>query len=219
MSDRETLKQQAAITAVNHLPQDGIIGVGTGSTVRYFIEALAKIKGRYRGAVASSDDTRALLQQHHIPIIALNSAGTLPVYVDGADECNRHRQLIKGGGGALTREKVIAAASQQFICIADQHKHVDILGGYPLPVEVIPMARSYVARELVKLGGNPVWREHYLTDNGNPILDVHNLEIKQPIQLECTINQIAGVISVGLFAQRPADILILGRESGPDIIG
>ncbi len=218
MSDQETLKQQAAIAAIDYLPQDGIIGVGTGSTVNYFIQALAQIKGRYRGAVASSEATAALLQQHHIPVIELNSAGTLPVYVDGADECNPHRQLIKGGGGALTREKVIAAASQQFICIADQHKHVTILGEYPLPVEVIPMARSYVARELVKLGGNPVWREHYLTDNGNPILDVHGLEIMQPVSLEQSLNQIAGVVSIGLFAQRPADILILGCDNGPDII-
>ena len=159
------------------------------------------------------------MRQHHIPVIALNSAGTLPVYVDGADECNRHRQLLKGGGGALTREKVIAAASQQFICIAEQHKQVAILGEYPLPVEVIPMARSYVARELVKLGGNPVWREHYLTDNGNPILDVHSLEIMQPVSLEQKLNQIAGVVGVGLFAQRPADMLILGCGSGrPDIV-
>jgi ribose 5-phosphate isomerase A len=218
MQDQEQLKQQAAKAAIDHLPQDGIIGIGTGSTISYFIQALAAIKGRYRGAVSSSDATTALLQQHHIPVIPLNSAGTLPVYVDGADECNRHRQLIKGGGGALTREKVIAAASRQFICIADQHKQVDILGGYPLPVEVIPMARSYVARELVKLGGNPVWREDYVTDNGNPILDVHQLEIMQPAHLECTINQIAGVVSVGLFAQRPADMLILGCHDGPMII-
>ncbi|MEM6405866.1 MAG: ribose-5-phosphate isomerase RpiA [Pseudomonadota bacterium] len=218
MSDHEPLKQQAAVAAIDYLPQDGIIGVGTGSTVRYFIEALAKIKGRYRGAVASSEATATLLRHYHIPIIELNTAGTLPVYVDGADECNRHRQLIKGGGGALTREKVIAAASRQFICIADQHKQVKVLGEYPLPVEVIPMARSYVARELVKLGGNPVWREDYLTDNHNPILDVHGLEIMQPLQLEQTINQIAGVVSVGLFAQRPADILILGCENGPDVI-
>ncbi|MEL6710950.1 MAG: ribose-5-phosphate isomerase RpiA [Pseudomonadota bacterium] len=218
MSDHESLKQQAAIAAIDYLPQDGIIGVGTGSTVRYFIEALAKIKGRYRGAVASSETTATLLRHYHIPIIELNTAGTLPVYVDGADECNHHRQLIKGGGGALTREKVIAAASQQFICIADQHKQVRVLGEYPLPVEVIPMARSYVARELVKLGGNPVWREDYLTDNHNPVLDVHGLEIMQPLQLEQTINQIAGVVSVGLFAQRPADMLILGCDNGPDII-
>ena len=212
------LKQQAATAAIDMLPPDGIIGVGTGSTVRYFIEALATIKGRFDGAVSSSEATTALLRSHHIPIIELNSAGTLPVYVDGADECNRHLQLIKGGGGALTREKVIAAASQRFICIADCHKRVDRLGTFPLPIEVIPMARSYVAREIAKLQGNPVLREQYVTDNGNVLLDVHGLEIMQPMELERTLNQIPGVVSVGLFAIRPADTLILGSPDGPQIV-
>ena len=218
MHTQDQLKQQAAEAAIDLLPEDGIIGVGTGTTIRYFIEALAAIKHRFEGAVSSSEATTALLKSHRIPVMELNNTGPLELYVDGADECNRHLQLIKGGGGALTREKVIAAASKQFICIVDQQKQVDILGGYPLPVEVIPMARSYVARELVKMQGNPVLREHSVTDNGNTILDVHGLDIMEAIKLETAINQIPGVVSVGLFALRPADILIIGRETGPEII-
>jgi ribose 5-phosphate isomerase A len=220
MDDRMTqdeLKQQAAIAAMDYLPDGGVIGVGTGSTVNHFIDALATVKGRYEGAVSSSDASTARLKSHGIPVLDLNAAGELEVYVDGADESNRHLQLIKGGGGALTREKIIAAASKTFVCIADASKLVDVLGSFPLPVEVIPMARSYVARELVKLGGTPVWREHFVTDNGNLILDVHNLEILEPAKLETTINQIVGVVTVGLFANRGADVLILGSEQGPKI--
>ena len=218
MHTQDQLKQQAAEAAISLLPDEGIIGVGTGTTIRYFIEALSAIKHRFEGAVSSSEATTALLKAHRIPVMELNNTGPLDLYVDGADECNRHLQLIKGGGGALTREKVIAAASKQFICIVDQHKQVDLLGRFPLPVEVIPMARSYVARELVKMQGNPVFREQCVTDNGNVILDVQGLEIMQATQLETDINQIPGVVSVGLFALRPADILIVGREAGPDII-
>jgi ribose 5-phosphate isomerase A len=218
MQSREDLKRQAAEAAIELLPYDGVIGVGTGSTVHYFIEALAKVKDRFSGAVSSSEASSALLKQHGISVVELNSAGPLAVYIDGADECNRHLQLIKGGGGALTREKVIAAASKQFICIADCYKQVDVLGRFPLPVEVIPMARSYVARELVKLSGNPVLREQFVTDNGNVILDVHGLEIMQAEKLETQLNQIAGVVSVGIFALRPADVLILGSEDGPKVV-
>ncbi len=218
MPTQEQLKQQAAEAAIPLLPYEGIIGVGTGTTIRYFIEALATIKDRYEGAVSSSEATTALLKSHQIPVLELNNTGPLDVYVDGADECNRHLQLIKGGGGALTREKVIAAASKQFICIVDQQKQVDILGEFPLPVEVLPMARSYVARELAKMQGNPVLREQCVTDNGNVIIDVQGLEIMQATTLETAINQIPGVVSVGLFALRPADVLIIGRATGPDII-
>ncbi len=211
-------KRQAAEAAIAHLPDSGIIGVGTGSTVNHFIDALAKIKGRFDGAVSSSEASTERLKGHGIPVLDLNSAGTLDVYVDGADESNRHLHLIKGGGGALTREKIVAAASRTFVCIADESKLVDILGAFPLPVEVIPMARSYVARELVGLGGNPVWRENVVTDNGNLILDVHGLEIMEPAKLETQINQLAGVVTVGIFAHRPADVLILGSADGPRVI-
>ena len=212
--NQDDLKKQAALAALDHLPDEGIIGVGTGSTVNHFIDALAGIKGRFDGAVSSSEASTARLKQHGIPVLDLNAAGELAVYVDGADESNKHLQLIKGGGGALTREKIVAAASKRFICIADGSKLVDVLGTFPLPVEVIPMARSYVARELVKLGGTPVWRENVVTDNGNVILDVQNLEIMEPTKLETAINQIAGVVTVGLFAHRPADVLILGTPDG-----
>lgn len=215
---QDELKQQAAVAAMDYLPDSGVIGVGTGSTVNHFIDALATTKGRYAGAVSSSDASTARLKSHGIPILDLNAAGELEIYVDGADESNRHLHLIKGGGGALTREKIIAAASKKFVCIADASKLVDVLGTFPLPVEVIPMARSYVARELVKLGGTPVWRENFVTDNGNLILDVHHMAISEPAKTESTINQIVGVVTVGLFAQRPADVLILGSEQGPRII-
>jgi ribose 5-phosphate isomerase A len=211
--DQEEMKKQAATAALEYV-EGGIIGVGTGSTVNHFIDLLAKIKHRIDGAVSSSDASSARLKAHGIPVIDLNAAGTLELYVDGADESNRQLELIKGGGGALTREKIVAAASKRFICIADESKLVGMLGRFPLPVEVIPMARSYVARELVRLGGTPVWRESFVTDNGNWILDVHNLEIQEPIRLEQQINNLAGVVTVGLFAQRPADVLILGTPSG-----
>ena len=214
----DELKRQAAEAAIEYLPDSGVIGVGTGSTVNFFIDAFAKIKGRFEGAVSSSEASTDRMKKHGIPVLDLNAAGQLDVYVDGADESNRHLHLIKGGGGALTREKIVAAASEKFICIADESKLVDILGRFPLPVEVIPMARSYVARELVKLGGSPVWRENFVTDNGNLILDVHDLEIMEPAKLETKINQLAGVVTVGIFAHRPADVLILGSPTGPRVI-
>ncbi|MCL5260223.1 MAG: ribose-5-phosphate isomerase RpiA [Gammaproteobacteria bacterium] len=209
----DQLKKAAAIAALKFIPEDSIIGVGTGSTVNFFIAALANIKNKITGAVASSLATEKLLQELHIPIYALNSVDNLPVYIDGADEINNTLCMIKGGGGALTREKIVAAVAKKFICIADQTKKVDILGSYPLPIEVIPMARSYVARELVKLGGTPVYREGFVTDNGNVILDVHNLKILEPKKLEQILNNIAGVVANGIFALRAADVLLLGTES------
>ncbi len=211
--NQDEMKKQAAHAALEYVTE-GIIGVGTGSTVNHFIDFLAGIKGKIEGAVSSSEASTQRMKQHGIPVYDLNSVGDLELYVDGADESNRHLQLIKGGGGALTREKVVAAASKQFVCIADDSKLVDVLGGFPLPVEVIPMARSYIARQLVKRGGTPVWREGVITDNGNYILDVQNLEIMEPLKLEREINAMAGVVTVGLFAERPADVLILGTPEG-----
>jgi ribose 5-phosphate isomerase A len=210
-------KRVAAEAALDFF-DEGIIGVGTGSTVNHFIDLLSDIKQKIEAAVSSSEESTKRLKEHGIPVIDLNSAGELELYVDGADESNKYLQLIKGGGGALTREKIIAQASKKFICIADESKLVERLGEFPLPVEVIPMARSLVAREMVKLGGTPVWREGFITDNGNQILDVHHLEIYEPIKLEQHINNITGVVTVGLFAQRPADLLIIGTNSGPKII-
>ncbi len=207
-------KQLAAAAALDYVQDDSIIGVGTGSTVNHFIDALAARKLRIRGAVSSSEASTERLQRHGIDVLDLNSTGDLDLYVDGADESDPHLRLIKGGGAALTREKIVAAASRRFVCIADDSKLVDVLGRFPLPVEVIPMARSYVARQLVNLGGHTVWREGVVTDNGNHIIDVHNLHIVDPKGLETTINQIAGVVTVGLFAHRPADVLILGTDSG-----
>jgi len=208
-------KKQAALAALEYVERGTVIGVGTGSTVNHFIDALAQnMKGAVEAAVSSSEASTARMQQHGIPVIDLNAAGDLSIYVDGADESNRHLHLIKGGGGALTREKIVAAASKTFVCIADDSKLVDYLGAFPLPVEVIPMARSLVARQLVKLGGQPVWREDFITDNGNIILDVHNLEIMEPMKLETEINQLAGVVTVGLFAHRGADVLLLGSDDG-----
>jgi ribose 5-phosphate isomerase A len=192
-----------------------IIGVGTGSTVNHFIDVVAeKMKGAIEAAVSSSEASTERMKKHGIPVIDLNSAGELSIYVDGADESNRYLHLIKGGGGALTREKIVAAASKTFVCIADESKLVDVLGTFPLPVEVIPMARSLVARQLTKLGGRPVWRENFITDNGNQILDVHDLAIMEPMKLETQINQLAGVVTVGIFAHRPADVLLLGGDDG-----
>jgi len=207
-------KKQAAQAALAYV-EGGIIGVGTGSTVNHFIDALATIKGRIDGAVSSSEVSTARLKGHGIPVYDLNGVGDLALYVDGADETNRQLQLIKGGGGALTREKIVAAASTRFVCIADETKLVDVLGRFPMPVEVIPMARSLVARQLVKLGGTPVWREGFVTDNGNLILDVQGLEILEPAKLEQQINNLVGVVTVGIFALRPADVLILGTPKGP----
>jgi ribose 5-phosphate isomerase A len=207
-------KQLAANAALEHVAEDSVLGVGTGSTVDLFIDGLAARKLRIRAAVSSSERSTARLKQHGIDVLDLNDAGALDLYVDGADEADRHLRLIKGGGGALTREKIVAAASRRFICIVDDSKLVDVLGRFPLPVEVIPMARSYVARELVALGGQPIYRAGVVTDNGNRILDVHGLSIVEPVALETTINQIPGVVTVGLFARRGADLLIIGGDSG-----
>ncbi|MGL6046036.1 MAG: ribose-5-phosphate isomerase RpiA [Vogesella sp.] len=214
--DQNQLKQLVAQAAVKLVPEDCIVGVGTGSTVNFFIDELAKIKGRIKGAVSSSEASTQRLKAIGIPVFDLNTVGPdeVPVYVDGADEVNHHLHMIKGGGAALTREKIVAAVAQQFICIADQSKYVEIMGKFPLPVEVIPMARSHVARELVKLGGHPEWRKGVTTDNGNIILDVHGLQIAEPVKLENQINQIVGVVTNGLFAQRRADVLLLGTPEG-----
>ncbi|MCY3803927.1 MAG: ribose-5-phosphate isomerase RpiA [Gammaproteobacteria bacterium] len=210
----EKKKLAAAEGALDYIQAGDVIGVGTGSTANYFIDALAGIKGKIDGTVASSEATARRLKEHGIQVLDLNSVPSLPVYVDGADEATRHKHLIKGGGGALTREKIVAGVSEKFVCIADDTKLVDTLGAFPLPVEVIPMARSHVARQLVKHGGIPELREGYKTDNGNFILDVHNLEILNPVDKERELNNIAGVVTVGIFALRPADMLILGMESG-----
>lgn len=212
----EKKKQIAAEAALDYIQVDDVVGVGTGSTTNYFIDALATIKGKIDGAVASSEASAQRLKQHGIQVVDLNSVTSLPVYVDGADEATRHKHLIKGGGGALTREKIVAATSEKFICVADDSKLVDILGAFPLPIEVISMARSYVARQLVKLGGVPELRENFITDNGNPILDVHNLEILNPVKMEQELNNIAGIVTVGIFSIRPADVLILGTDQGPE---
>lgn len=214
---QDQLKQAVAQAAVDYiqpkLELDSIVGVGTGSTANCFIDALAVIKGLFDGAVASSEATADRLRAHGIPVYDLNVIDTLSVYVDGADETDANLCLIKGGGAALTREKIVAACADEFICIADGSKWVETLGRFPLPVEVIPMARSYVARELVKLGGDPVYREGVITDNGNNIIDLHGLHISNPVMLENSINQIVGVVTNGLFAQRPADVLLLGKEN------
>lgn len=211
-------KQRAAIAALKYVEEDTVVGVGTGSTVNLFIDALVAQKLRIRGAVSSSNASTERLRQHGIEIFDLNATGDIEVYVDGADECDPHLRLIKGGGAALTREKIVAAAARRFICIVDASKQVNVLGNFPLPVEVIPMARSYVARQLVKLGGQPVWREGVTTDNGNLILDVHGLRIVDPVGLETKINQIIGVVTVGLFASRPADVLIVGSADGLQVL-
>ena len=214
----ESKKRAAAEAALAYVPDDEVIGVGTGSTVNFFIDALAARKVPIKGAVSSSESSTSRLRQHGIDVLDLNAAGDLEVYVDGADEADPQLHLIKGGGAALTREKIVAAASRRFVCIVDDSKLVPVLGRFPLPVEVIPMARSYVARELVRLGGHPVYREGVVTDNGNCILDIHGLKIADPVGLEQTINQLAGVVTVGLFARRAADILIVARDSGTETI-
>ncbi|OGA46887.1 MAG: ribose 5-phosphate isomerase A [Betaproteobacteria bacterium RIFCSPLOWO2_12_FULL_62_13] len=211
---QEEMKQAAAQAAIAYVPMDSMVGVGSGSTANHFIAELGRIKHKLQGAVASSEASAQRLKQLGIPVLELNSVDELPVYVDGADEITRHLAMIKGGGGALTREKIVAAVARKFVCIADETKLVDVLGKFPLPVEVIPMARSHVARELLKLGGQPEWRRGVVTDNGNVILDIHNLEILKPIELETTINQIAGVVANGLFARRGADVLLLGTGRG-----
>lgn len=206
-------KRLAGEKAIEYVEDGMIVGVGTGSTVAFFIDALARIKDRIAGTVSSSEQTTQRLRAHGIEVLDLNSSGPLALYVDGADECDPHKRLIKGGGAALTREKIIAEASARFVCIIDPAKRVDVLGKFPLPVEVIPMARSLVARQiLAKTGGQPVWREGVITDNGNAVLDVHNLAITDPVALESALNQIPGVVTVGLFARRPADVVIVGGE-------
>ncbi len=212
--NQDELKKQVAEAAIEYVEMGSIIGVGTGSTANHFIDALAKIKGKIDGTVASSVASAERLKGHGIPVMDLNQAGELSVYVDGADETNDYLHLIKGGGGALTREKIVAGASKKFICICDESKLVKVLGDFPLPVEVIPMAQSFVARELVKLGGRPELRQGFTTDNGNIILDIKGLEIMQPLSLEKTINNIPGVVTVGIFAVRPADVLLLGTKDG-----
>ncbi len=211
-------KRAAALAAIPYVKDGTIVGVGTGSTVDFFIEALGAQRHRVKGAVSSSNASTARLKACGIEVMDLNEAGELEIYIDGADEATRQRHLIKGGGAALTREKILAAASRQFVCIVDDGKVVDTLGKFPLPVEVIPMARAHVARQLTRLGGRPVWREKVTTDNGNHILDVHGLTISDPLALEREINQIVGVVTVGLFAARPADLLIVGGEAGTTTI-
>lgn len=209
---QDELKQQVAKAAVEFV-DSGIIGVGTGSTANYFIDELAKVKHKIDGAVASSEVTADKLKAHGIQVFDLNAVNGMEIYVDGADEITKHMHMLKGGGGALTREKIVAANAKDFICICDETKYVDVLGKFPLPVEVLPMARSYVARELTKLGGNPVLRD-FTTDNGNVILDVHNLEITDPVASEAEINQIVGVVTNGLFASRAANVLLLATSDG-----
>lgn len=206
-------KRLAGEKAIEYVEDGMVVGVGTGSTVAYFIDALARMKDRIAGAVSSSEQSTRRLREHGIEVLDLNNTGPLELYVDGADECDPHKRLIKGGGAALTREKIIAEASRTFVCIIDPAKRVDVLGRFPLPIEVIPMARSLVAREiLTTTGGQPVWREGVITDNGNAVLDVHNLRITDPLALERDLNQIPGVVSVGLFARRAADVVIVGGE-------
>jgi len=211
---QDEMKKAVALNAIDYVPAGTIVGVGTGSTANHFIDELAKIKHKIDGTVASSVASADRLKSHGIPVLDLNEVDDIAVYVDGADETNKYLHLIKGGGGALTREKIVAAVARKFVCICDETKLVPNLGKFPLPVEVIPMARSYVARELVKLGGQPVYRDGFTTDNGNIILDVHNLTITEPVALEQQLNNIVGVVTNGLFAARPADVLLLGTPEG-----
>ncbi|MGC2520642.1 MAG: ribose-5-phosphate isomerase RpiA [Burkholderiales bacterium] len=211
---QDELKQAVAREAIRHVVEDAVIGVGTGSTANFFIDELAKIRNRIAGAVASSDKSAERLKGHGIRLFDLNSVNELPVYVDGADEITEHLAMIKGGGGALTREKIVAAVAKKFVCIADESKLVPVLGKFPLPVEVIPMARAWVARQMVKLGGSPKLREGFTTDNGNLVLDVWGLSILNPVELEATLNNVVGIVTNGLFARRGADVLLLGTTSG-----
>lgn len=216
--NQDELKQAVAQAALDyikpHLEKDSIIGVGTGSTANCFIDLLASVRDDFDGAVASSDATAERLKSHGIPVYDLNNVATLEFYIDGADETNERLELIKGGGGALTREKIVAAVAKTFICIADESKKVDILGDFPLPVEVLPMARSHVGREIVRLGGDPVYRDGFTTDNGNIILDIHHMDISRPIVVEEKLNNVVGIVTNGLFARRPADLLLLGTKDG-----
>ena len=211
---QDELKHAVAREALKHVVEDAVIGVGTGSTANFFIDELAKMKNRIAGAVASSERSAERLKGHGIRVLDLNSVNELPVYIDGADEITEHLAMIKGGGGALTREKIVAAVARKFVCIADESKLVPVLGKFPLPVEVIPMARAYVARQMVKLGGQPKLREGFATDNGNIVLDVWGLSILNPVELETAVNNITGVVTNGLFARRGADVLLLGTKTG-----
>ena len=215
---QDEMKKAVAKAAIDYVEVGTVIGIGTGSTANYFIDELAAIKHKIEGTVASSVASTERLKRHGIPVFDLNAVDEISVYIDGADETTRHLHLIKGGGGALTREKIVAAVSRKFVCIVDDTKLVDVLGKFPLPVEVIPMARSFVARQIVKLGGEPVLREGFTTDNGNVILDVHNLEIMEPVKLEETLNNITGVVTNGIFAKRPADVLLVGTPSGVQVL-
>ena len=208
MSSQE--KRLAGEAAIRYVEKGAVIGVGTGSTVAFFIDALADLRDQIQGAVSSSEQSTAQLKKYGIPVLDLNATGPLNIYVDGADECDPQRRLIKGGGAALTREKIVAEASAKFVCIIDSSKRVDVLGTFPLPIEVIPMARSLIGREIVKRGGQPVWRDGVTTDNGNWIIDVHGWQIADPVALEKDLNQLPGVVSVGLFARRPADVVLIG---------
>ena len=214
MKDQDALKREVAQAALGFVEADSIIGVGTGSTVNCFIDALAASRRRIEGAVSSSEATSERLRRIGVRVMDLNQAGDLDLYIDGADEFDAHRRLIKGGGGALTREKIVAAASRKFVCIADASKRVGVLGAFPLPVEVIPMARSLVGRKLVGLGGQPQWREGFTTDNGNLILDVRHLDLVDPVAMEKAINNLPGVVTCGLFALRPADVVLCASEAG-----
>jgi len=216
--DQEAKKVAVARAAVEHVPSGALIGVGTGSTANHFIDALAGIKSRLDGAVASSEATAVRLASHGIEVVSLAQAGRLSLYVDGADETTRHRHLIKGGGGALTREKIVAAAAERFVCIVDDTKVVDRLGRFPLPIEVIPMARSLVAQKVAGFGGRAEWREGFVTDNGNEILDVHGLDILEPVALESDLDHLAGVVTNGLFARRGADVVLIGSNSGVEVL-
>jgi len=211
---QDDLKRGVAEEALKHVVEDAYVGVGSGSTVNFFIDALAKIKGRIEGAVAASEASAQRLKKHGIRVVDLNSVNELPVYIDGADEVTEHLHMIKGGGGALTREKIVAAVARRFVCICDASKLVPVLGKFPLPVEVIPMARSYVGRELRKLGGHPELRQDFKTDNGNLILDCHGLTLLDPPRIEAELNNLPGVVTNGIFARRPADVLLLAESGG-----
>ena len=217
--DQDQKKLIAAKASLDYIDSGIVLGVGTGSTVNHLIDFLPSMRNRIQEVVSSSNATSALLVERGFEVSMLNAVGDVDIYIDGADEATKHLQLIKGGGGALTREKILAGASRRFVCVIDDSKQVGMLGTFPLPIEVIPMAQSYVARKLVIMRGQPIWRENFVTDNGNHILDVHNLPISNPLEMETRINQIPGVVTVGLFAHRPADVLIIGENSGVRILG
>ena len=217
--EQDQKKLNAARASLDYIENGIILGVGTGSTVNHLIDVLPSVKNRIQAVVSSSNASSALLEERGFEVSMLNAVGDVDIYIDGADEATKHLQLIKGGGGALTREKIVAGASRRFICIIDDSKQVGMLGTFPLPIEVIPMAQAFVARMLVKMGGQPIWRENFVTDNGNHILDIHNLQITNPLEMETRINQIPGVVTVGLFAHRPADVLIVGDDDGVRTLG